>query len=79
MFLTVLPKRSPNDNIVDDNHLSDGELELGEAVISVNQYIVQPIAGHSDVNFPPSSMYLPSIVYETISRVSLDTDHTISS
>jgi len=43
--------RSPNDNIADDNNLSDGELELGEAVISVNQYIVQPMGAHTDVSF----------------------------
>jgi len=56
VLLNALRKRSPNDNIVDDNNLSDGELELGEAVISVNQYIVQPMAGQSDVNFPASGM-----------------------
>ena len=48
---TVSWKRSPNDNIADDNNLSDGELELGEAVISVNQYIVQPMGAHTDVSF----------------------------
>lgn len=31
-----------NDNVVDENNLSEGELELSEAVISVNQYIMQP-------------------------------------
>ena len=51
-LLIVFWKRSPNDHNVDDNNLSDGELELGEAVISVNQYIMQPIIGHSDVTFP---------------------------
>lgn len=30
------------DHGVDDGNLSDGELELSEAVISVNQYVVQP-------------------------------------
>lgn len=51
-----------NDNVVDENNLSEGELELSEAVISVNQYIMQPRygasadAGHYDRHLSSSSM-----------------------
>ena len=34
-----------NDNVVDENNLSEGELESDEAVTSVNQYIMQPRYG----------------------------------
>ena len=39
-----------NDNTVDDGNLSDGELELSEAVISINQYVVQPRTSQFDAN-----------------------------
>ena len=41
-----------NDHVVDDGNLSDGELELSEAVISVNQYVMQP--RHFDGNVSTS-------------------------
>lgn len=51
-----------NDNVVDENNLSEGELELGEAVISINQYIMQPRfsgATHFDRNGSASSNAKP--------------------
>jgi len=69
--------RSPNDHNVDDNNLSDGELELGEAVISVNQYIMQPIIGHSDVTFPATGVLDNDMTFQLVEHpFSLDRNNT---
>ncbi|XP_046462791.1 E3 ubiquitin-protein ligase TRIM37-like [Daphnia pulex] len=55
-----------NDNVVDGNNLSEGELELSEAVISVNQYIMQPRfagANHFDRNVSTSSIRDGDLTY----------------
>lgn len=55
-----------NDNVVDENNLSEGELELSEAVISVNQYIMQPrfaSGSNFDRNVSASSIRDGDITY----------------
>ena len=57
---------------MDENNLSEGELELSEAVISVNQYIMPRFggAGHFDRNLSASSKYFRKLsIYQDTNKI----------